>query len=581
MTTDPLAQVSIHPCQSVEPFPTTEVVLNAIAHGILWIDRNGCLQGCNTAFQALIDQRYDLRGCHLLDLLPLQLKGNPLPPNQHPAYCALTHSESGSGIYQYQHNGAQLGLEISWFKRIDDEQGAVLVVADVTQRLITEQRALDAAFHDPLTGLASRNQLVDRMQHIIHRATAQPNYHSVVVLFNVDRFKVINDSLGHAQGDQLLKAIATRIQSCLNPTDTFARLGGDEFVIVLSGLMLEPDKHTIESLLQVLKVPFKLNEEEIFISASMGIVANLQDYLHPEDVLRDADNAMHRAKSKGRGRYEVFNPTMHTHTLSLLQLENDLRRAIANQEFYLNFQPVVSLRNQRVVGFEALVRWHHPTKGLVPPSEFIPVAEETGLILPLGWWVLRQACQQMRQWQTQFPQCKSMFMSVNISARQFSEPDLIERITEILHETGLETRSLKLEITESMLIDDVEAVIIMLNKLHHLGIQLSVDDFGTGYSSLGYLNRFPIDTLKIDRSFVNNVDADAEKMEIIKTVVTLAWNLGMDVIAEGVETQMQLHQLKALQCENGQGFFFSKPMSSEDATAFLSSSLSPPNQSEQ
>ena len=433
-----------------------------------------------------------------------------------------------------------------------------------------EEQLLHDAFHDQLTGLPNRVLFINRLEHAILYAKRNEDYLFAVLFLDLDRFKVVNYSLGHAIGDQLLQAIANRLQACVRPGDTVARLGGDEFTILLENIHDLKDATQVADCIQKqLTLPFNLNGNEVFTAASIGIALNTPDYERSEELLRDADTTMYRAKLLGKGRYEVFDKTMHIQAMALLQLENDLRRAIERLEFRLHYQPIVSLKSNRVTGFEALVRWQHPERGLVSPAEFIPVAEETGLIIPIGTWVLREACRQMRAWQVQFPVHSPLTMSVNLSGKQFSQPDLIDQIKQILHETGLDPRSLKLEITESVLMENAESAVAMIVQLQNLGIRLSMDDFGTGYSSLSYLHRFPIDTLKIDRSFVNDVDVDAEKIEIISTVVALAWNLGMDVVAEGVETKKQMYQLRALKCEFGQGYFFSRPLDSDKAGALI------------
>ncbi|MBW4417645.1 MAG: EAL domain-containing protein [Myxacorys californica WJT36-NPBG1] len=442
---------------------------------------------------------------------------------------------------------------------------------DITERKRAEEQLLHDALHDSLTGLANRVLFMDRLGHAIQLSKRHENYFFAVLFIDLDRFKVINDSLGHMVGDHLLVIIAERLSQCLRVGDTFARLGGDEFVILLDDIRNDEDATEIaERVQQALKHPFQLNGQEIFVTASTGIILSTTRYERPEDLLRDADTAMYRAKALGRDRQQVFDPSMHDHAVALLHMENDMRRALQNQEFRLYYQPIVSIRNNRINGFEALVRWQHPKRGLIAPSEFIPIAEETGLIIPLGWWVMREACRQMREWQIQFPMNPPLTISVNVSSRQFAQPDLVDQVQQILQETGFSAQCLKLEITESTVMENADAAVAMLHKLRDLGIHLSIDDFGTGYSSLGYLHRFPVDTLKIDRSFITNVEDDHEKMEIIRTVVTLAWNLGLDVVAEGVETKRQLAQLKALKCDNGQGYIFSRPMDQAAAAALLS-----------
>ena len=315
--------------------------------------------------------------------------------------------------------------------------------------------------------------------------------------------------------------------------------------------------------------PFHLSGHELFATASIGIALSSTGYEQPENILRDADTAMYWAKALGKARYEMFDMSMHAQAVALLQLETDLRHAIERQEFELHYQPIVLLKNKEIVGFEALVRWRHPQRGLVSPGEFILTAEDPGLIVPLGWWVLQEACRQMYVWQQQFALSPPLTISVNLASKQIIQPDAAERVEQILQATGLHPSSLKLEITESSLIEHTEATIAMLQRLKTSGIELAIDDFGTGYSSLSYLHRFPIDTLKIDRSFVNKMDVELEKLELIRTIATLAWNLSMDVVAEGIETQQQLSHLKALGCEYGQGYLFSKPVDASAAEQLI------------
>jgi diguanylate cyclase (GGDEF)-like protein/PAS domain S-box-containing protein len=448
----------------------------------------------------------------------------------------------------------------------------VSVMREATARKQAEEQLRRSAFHDPLTGLPNRLMFMQRLAKIVDEAKHDPQAHFSLLFLDLDRFKVINDSLGHLIGDQLLITIARRLESCLQKTDLVARLGGDEFTILLQGIDdLENAKRVADRIHRALAEPFDLGGNEVFTSVSIGIaMSHNMELTTAEDVLRGADIAMYRAKAHGKACHQVFDRAMHRDLVSLMHMETDLRRAIEYEEFELFYQPIVSLSTGRIAGFEALVRWPHPEQGYISPGDFITLAEETGLILPIGTWVLREACRQMRQWQHQFAHYTPLMISVNLSTRQFAQPNLPEQIQAILEETTLSPNSLKLEITESAIMDNSEAAMLMLEKIKQLGVQLAVDDFGTGYSSLGYLYRFPMDVLKIDQSFVSRIDVDGEKLELVRTITTLAWNLGMDVIAEGIETTKQLAQLKALKCEYGQGYLFARPMSGTDATAFLS-----------
>ncbi len=427
-----------------------------------------------------------------------------------------------------------------------------------------------AAFHDALTDLPNRAFFTDYLKVAIARAKLQPDYQFAVLFLDLDRFKNINDSLGHTYGDQLIVAIADRLKRCLRQVDIVARLGGDEFAILLDGLHEPSDAiHCAEKIQKEISRPLTIEKSEAFTSASIGIALSTAGYERPEDVLRDADTAMYRAKESGKARHEVFDKLMYARAVSILNLENDLRRAIERQQFRLYYQPIVVLKTGEICGFEALVRWQHPEQGLISPAEFIPAAEETGLIVPLGQWVLEEACRQTREWQRQFSANPRLIVSVNLSGKQLSQGDLFERIQQILKTTELDPRCLKLEITESVVMDNPELAITILNKLHEFGIELSIDDFGTGYSSLSYLHRFPVNDLKIDRSFISGMGLGDENLEIVRTITVLARNLGMKVIAEGIETKEQLAQLRALSCELGQGYLFSEPVDAESLASFI------------
>jgi diguanylate cyclase (GGDEF)-like protein len=426
-----------------------------------------------------------------------------------------------------------------------------------------------AAFHDELTDLPNRALLTEHIKLAIERPRSRDEQFFALLFLDLDRFKNINDSLGHIAGDQLLVATARCLEDCMRPMDTVARLGGDEFAILLDGLDHVDDAILVaERIQQSLTRPFTLNGHEVFVTTSIGITFSNGGYQDPENVLRDADTAMYRAKESGKARYEVFNSTMHSRAVALLKLENDLRRAIERNEFKVYYQPIIDLTTDQVSGFEALVRWYHPDRGLVPPDEFIGIAEETGLIVEVGSMVLREACRQLREWQAS-AELKSLTVAVNLSAKQFAQQDLVKQVKEILRETGLEPRYLKLEITETVVMENAEVARNMLSQLCALGVQLSIDDFGTGYSSLSYLHRFPVTALKIDRSFIGRMGAHGENCEVVKTINTLARNLGMSVVAEGIETEDQLLQLKAMGCDYGQGYHFSRPLTAETAKLFV------------
>jgi diguanylate cyclase (GGDEF)-like protein len=424
----------------------------------------------------------------------------------------------------------------------------------------TKEHFRHAAFHDSLTGLPNRAMFTELLKAEIE-SSKRRNEHMFAVLFlDLDRFKNINDSLGHTHGDLLLVAFAERLERTLRPVDTLARFGGDEFAILLSGMTDATDAVRVAQRIQdELSQPFVLDKNSAFATASIGIALSSSGYDRADDILRDADIAMYRAKENGKARYELFDHGMHARAVSRLQLESDLRQAIEQKEFCVYYQPIVSLQTGRLAGFEALVRWNHPRRGLVSPADFIPVAEETGLIVPIGQWVLNEACVQVRQWQIDSPGHRSLSLSVNLSARQVAQPDLLQRIKEALENSKLNPHCLKLEITESVVMENAEAAAQMFKQLRSLGVQLSIDDFGTGYSSLSYLHRFPLNYLKIDRSFVMRLTTDNDNA-IVRTISTLARNLGMEVIAEGIETEEQFQQLRMLGCEYGQGYLFSRPV---------------------
>jgi diguanylate cyclase (GGDEF)-like protein len=433
----------------------------------------------------------------------------------------------------------------------------------------TKEHFRHAAFHDSLTGLPNRAMFTELLKAEIESSNRREPHMFAVLFLDLDRFKNINDSLGHTHGDLLLVAFAERLERTLRPVDTLARFGGDEFAILITGMADATDAVRVAQRIQdELSEPFVLDKNSAFATASIGIALSSSGYDRPEDILRDADIAMYRAKENGKARYELFDHGMHARAVSRLQLESDLRQAIENKEFCVYYQPIVSLETGRLAGFEALVRWNHPRRGLVSPADFIPVAEETGLIVPIGQWVLNEACADVRQWQLDSPSHRSLSLSVNLSARQVAQPDLLDQIKEALATSKLNPHCLKLEITESVVMENAEAAVLMFKQLRSLGVQLSIDDFGTGYSSLSYLHRFPLNYLKIDRSFVSRLTTDNDNA-IVRTISTLARNLGMEVIAEGIETEEQHQQLKMLGCEYGQGFLFSRPVHNDGVQHLL------------
>jgi diguanylate cyclase (GGDEF)-like protein/PAS domain S-box-containing protein len=440
---------------------------------------------------------------------------------------------------------------------------------DITIRKMAEEQLQYDAFHDSLTGLPNRALFMDRLRHAIIRAKRNDNYFFAVLFLDMDRFKVLNDSLGHTVGDEMLVAVSKRLEESLRPGDTVARLGGDEFSVILDDITGDSEVlHITERIQKKLSLPFNLNGQEVFTTASIGIAFSTNGYDRPEHLLRDADIAMYHAKTNGRARHEIFNIEMYDKAVARLQLETNLRQAIKQNELRLQYQPIVAMQTGGIKGLEALVRWNHPVIGLINPTEFIPLAEETGLIVQLGEWVIKEACRQLSIWQKQFPSEPPLTISVNISSKQLS-PGLLEHIKLVLEETCVAPESFIVEITESVIMENAETVAPLLLRLKDMKVKLHIDDFGTGYSSLSYLHRFPVDMLKIDRSFISRLGSNGENLKIVKAIAALAHSLNMNVIAEGVETEEQFLRLKRLKCGYMQGFLFSRPLDSKEAEALL------------
>jgi diguanylate cyclase (GGDEF)-like protein/PAS domain S-box-containing protein len=447
-------------------------------------------------------------------------------------------------------------------------------VLNITAQKEAEAQLIHDVYHDSLTGLPNRALFVERLERSLELTKLNSDYKFAVLFLDIDRFKVINDSLGHMIGDQLLMSVARRLERCLRAGDIVARLGGDEFTILLDGIKDLNDVTNLANRINAaLTKTFNIGGKEVYSTVSIGIALSNSTCKEPEQLIRDADIAMYRAKASGKARYAIFDESMYTQAAQLLQLEMDLRRAIERQEFQVYYQPIVSLETYKINGFEALLRWQHPELGFVSPERFIPLAEETGMIVPIGYWVLREACRQMRTWQLRSATNPPLTISVNISSKQFSHPHLIEQIRQILQDTGLEGSSLKLEITETVLMENSDSATAMLLQLRQMGIQLHIDDFGIGYSSLSYLHRFPSSALKIDRSFVSNIGANGENLEIVQAIISLAHSLNIDVIAEGLETMEQLRQLQIKQCQHAQGYIFSQPLDSKSVDTLIASNL--------
>lgn len=443
---------------------------------------------------------------------------------------------------------------------------------EIAERKQLQEELLKMAFYDGLTGLPNRVLFMEQLEETLERAKAQPGYQFAVLFLDCDRFKFINDSLGHSVGDELLVSLAFRLEETLGKNYVLARLGGDEFAIALTDIEgIDSAIRVAEKILKALSFSFQLQRQEVFINVSIGIALGNDLYDKPEHLLRDADTAMYRAKKLGKGQYRIFDPAMHEAAIQTLHLENDLCRAVNQQEFIVYYQPIVALNTGRISGFEALVRWQHPQRGLVPPGLFIPVAEETGLINPIGNWVLREACQQLQQWHQTNPNNCQLTISVNLSVRQFAQPRLIEHIDQILEETQLAPQFLKLEITESAIMENTKVAADILQKLRDRKIGLSIDDFGTGYCSLSYLHSFPVDSLKIDRSFVQHLDGNLGNQGLVPAIMSIVEVLRINAVAEGIETVEQLTQLRKLNCNFGQGYLFSKPLQKNLATELLAS----------
>jgi diguanylate cyclase (GGDEF)-like protein/PAS domain S-box-containing protein len=543
-----------------------EMVLNSAGEGIFGLDLQGKTTFINPAAARMTGWDIDeLSGQRLHDFLHhSKPDGTPYPSEECPIYAVFKTGATLSRDNEvfWRKDGTHFPVEYVSTPIVEGDKilGAVVTFKDITERKALEKKLQYQAFHDPLTDLPNRALFMDRLGHALARAGQQAS--EVAVLFtDLDNFKVINDSLGHKAGDQLLVAVAERLKACLRPVDTVARLGGDEFTLLLEGVTGVSDAARVaERIAQELRAPFALEAQEVFATTSTGIAVSSSAQGQPTDLLRHADLAMYRAKSKGKACYEVFEPSMSIDALERLELETELRRALGREEFRVYYQPEILLESGDIVGMEALVRWEHPEHGLLLPQEFLPIAEESNLIMPIGQWVLREACKQLRTWQEQYPNIAPLVMSVNLSTREFFQPSLI---AEILRETGVDPRTLQLEITEgAVAYDNAQNANNILWNLKTLGVQLAIDDFGMGYSSLSYLKRFPVDLLKIDRSFVRELGKDLKDTKIVAAIIHLARALDLKVIAEGVETAEQVEQLRKMECDMVQGSYFSKPLPS-------------------
>jgi len=455
---------------------------------------------------------------------------------------------------------------------IPETGSSVASLTDITELKDAERQIYFQAFHDTLTHLPNRALFIEHLMMAIKRSKRRPDYRFAVIYLDIDRFKLVNDSLGHGAGDDLLVAFAERIRESLRDTDILARLGGDEFVILLEDIeQVELASDIAERLQQALRRPFRIQSKEVYAPASFGVVPNTQDYEQPEAIIRDADAAMYHAKESGRAQVKVFDRKLHEKAQHLLQQETDLRKAVHKNQFQNHYQPIVRLDTASLVGFEALIRWSHPDLGMVYPGSFIPIAEDTGLIIPITRLTVEQACRDLKEWQARVGSRLELTVSVNISSRHFQQPSLLDDLKEVLGDCDLPPQHLKLEITETALMEDSEETVRLAHRLKDFGIRLVIDDFGTGYSSLSYLQRLPIDTLKVDRSFISKIHEKPDSnRNIVEAIISLAHKLNMTVVAEGIETPEQHAILLDMKCELGQGYLFSRPVPSPEAARLIS-----------
>jgi diguanylate cyclase (GGDEF)-like protein/PAS domain S-box-containing protein len=546
--------------------------------GVLSVDLQGTMVLCNRRTPAMlglsIDEMRRMDWAHP-SLTIIDANGDGLEPEELPWNRALA---SGRRI-----PGVVLGIEHpdtgdwSWIsataqprQELDGSLREVIcTLEDVTQQKTAEAELTLNTLRDSLTSLPNRALFMERLSRAILRSDRR-KFLAAVLFLDLDRFKVVNDSLSHEAGDKLLIQMANRLRGCLRPEDTVARLGGDEFAVLFEDVAAVTDGLAVAERISVsMTQPFSLDGRDVFTTCSMGLAISTSAETPPAELLRDAEVAMYRAKAKGEGSIEIFDPSMNAQALARFQMDAELRQALERDEFVLYYQPVVGLRSRRIEGWEALVRWRHPQRGMVPPLDFISLAEETGFIVPLGKWVVEEACRQAGIWNRRFPAESPRLMNVNISARQFQHKELITTVLEALRTASLEPGHLKLEITESIMMKDPMASIEAMKTFKSMDIHLVIDDFGTGYSSLSYLKRFPVDTLKVDKSFVDGLGKDSESTAIVAAVISMAKSLGMRVTAEGIETTDQMQHLEKLNCDQGQGYLFSRPLPAEAAEALL------------
>lgn len=548
-----------------------DAVMANMRDGIITIDEHGLIDSFNPAAEQMFGfSQQAIIGEHIKSLFTIS---SHQQYQDHIASLTLLDSESKAEVMPLVLEGLRkdgsifpLDLLLSEMK-IGDKRLMIGNIRDTTRRKQNEERMLYLANFDDLTGLPNRNLFQDRLQHAVERAQRAKQY---VALFyiDLDDFKRINDTMGHKIGDQLVQSVAERLSDCVRKSDTVARIGGDEFAVVLEGVDdTNSATQTADKIIEVMNRSIMLDNNEVYVTCSIGIVLYPTDTVNAQEMLKDADAAMYRAKGLGKNRYQYYTPDMNTRSLEQLLLETSLRRALYNEEFMLHYQPQMDVGSGRIVAMEALLRWQHPERGMLPPIEFITLLEETGLIIPIGEYVLRTACAQNANWQQQGMEPR--VVSVNLSAKQFDDPGLINKIELILEETGLDPEYLELEITESSIMRDVESCVEKFRILDRMGISIAIDDFGTGYSSLSYLRQFPVDTLKIDRSFVIDATRSDDGLAIPKAIIGMAQALNMKVVAEGVETDEQLELFTREQCHSIQGYFFSKPLPVDQMTDLL------------
>src|SRR5919112_504122 len=540
-----------------------DVVVEGMGDGVIVLDVQDRVVDLNPAAQRILGCSFsEAVGQPIERILPGQVA---LLRRHHGSEEAHGEAAVGSGVAARYYDIAISSLRTRNVARA----GRLISLRDITERKDLEQQLMQQALHDALTGLPNRALFMNRLELALARARRRES--KVAVLFmDLDNFKFVNDSLGHEAGDLLLVAVCNRVQPCLRSEDTIARLGGDEFALLIEDVKCPSEPaYLAERIEEELRVPFTVGGQLVFVTASIGIAIGDSRQNPPEYLLREADLAMYRAKEEGKASHRVFNPDMKAETTERLRLENDLRRVLGRNELRVLYQPVVHLGTGRVIGMEALVRWEHPDRGVILPGEFVPLAEEIGLIIPIGRWVLREACRQARKWQECYPAGPPLSMGVNLSARQLRSSDLVEDVEGLLRETGLHPEHLILEITESAVLGEEDDRISTLQRLQALGVRFALDDFGTGYSSLSYLKRLPVSLLKIDRLFVERIGQDAEDEVLVSGIVYVASGLGLSVLAEGVETPEQLTRVKSLGCELAQGHYFSEPLSSEAAGELL------------